>query len=309
VITGTIAVCTRNRAVVLARCLASLASQFAEPGQLEVLVVDNGSTDDTPRLLREWAASGDDRRVVDEPQTGLSHARNAALRATNRDVVVFTDDDAVVPTGWAHAHLAAFEDASVGGVGGPIELLWLAGRPPWVSDGLAEWYGALDLGDEPIPWPDDHGPYGVNMSVRREAALAVGGYNPRLGAHGRRLRFGDEPYLTRRLVAAGWQIRYEPTAHVVHCVIADRISRRWAIRRGWAQGVADARLDVLSGSSTRAERLRAAADSAAEARRYWRPPASASADESLLSRARALAHMAKGLELLRLATHPGGAGR
>jgi hypothetical protein len=177
-----------------------------------------------------------------------------------------------------------------------------------VSDGLAEWYGGLDLGDDPMPFPGEHGPYGVNMSVRREAALAVGGFNPDLGRRGSRLLSGEEPDLTRRLVAAEWQIRYQPTAYVVHCVTPDRISRRWAIRRGWAQGVTNARLEILSATPTRAERLRAAADAAAEARRCWRPLASATADESLLSRARALAHMAKGLELIRSAALAGKAG-
>ena len=79
-ITGTIAVCTRNRAEYLEQCLASLDNQIAEPGQLEVLVVDNGSTDGTAELLRDWARAGDGRRVVVEPRPASSSARNAALR-------------------------------------------------------------------------------------------------------------------------------------------------------------------------------------------------------------------------------------
>ena len=54
-ITGTIAICTRDRAALLRRCLASVETSIAEPGQLEVLVVDNGSSDETPRIAREWA--------------------------------------------------------------------------------------------------------------------------------------------------------------------------------------------------------------------------------------------------------------
>ena len=51
VISGTIAVCTRNREPTLRQCLASIDGQLAEAGQVEVLVVDNGSTDGTPELL------------------------------------------------------------------------------------------------------------------------------------------------------------------------------------------------------------------------------------------------------------------
>jgi glycosyltransferase involved in cell wall biosynthesis len=153
-ISGTIAVCTRNRAPVLAQCLASLASQLAPLGQIEVLVVDNGSADGTPDLLRTWAAGGPDRRSIVERRVGLPHARNAALAASEREVVLCLDDDALTPATWARAHLAAHEaDDRVGCVGGPIGLEWPAGRPAWPADELAGWYSALDLGDEAIPWP------------------------------------------------------------------------------------------------------------------------------------------------------------
>ena len=60
--TGTIAVCTRDRATVLPQCLASLAGQLAESDEVEVLVVDNGSTDGTAGLLRHWREEGAGRR-------------------------------------------------------------------------------------------------------------------------------------------------------------------------------------------------------------------------------------------------------
>ncbi|HET6952027.1 MAG TPA: glycosyltransferase family 2 protein, partial [Acidimicrobiales bacterium] len=120
-ITGTIAVCTRNRAGTLRQCLAALATQVADPGQLDVLVVDNGSTDGTPDLLRRWRDAGEGRRVVAHPEVGLSGARNAALAASDREVVLFVDDDALTPPTWAGAHLRAYAaDERAGTVGGPV---------------------------------------------------------------------------------------------------------------------------------------------------------------------------------------------
>jgi glycosyltransferase involved in cell wall biosynthesis len=305
VITATVAICTRNRAELLRRCLTSLASQIAEPGQVEVLVVDNGSTDGTGGVLAAWQRDGEGRRVVEEPRVGLSHARNAALEASDREVVVFADDDALTPTGWARAHLSAYQDPGVGAAGGPVGLLWPGARPSWISDGLAQWYGSLEYGDEPCPFPDPHGPYGVNMSVRRAAARAVGGFDPQLGRSGSRLLSGEEPDLTRRLVAAGWAIRYVPAAGLVHAVTPERIDRRWVLRRGWAQGVTNARLEVLAENPTRAGRVRAALKEASDAHRYWRDRRADGADGAdgaeLLAQARATAHAAAGLELLRLA--------
>lgn len=302
-ITGTIAICTRDRAALLRRCLASIETSVGEPGQLEVLVVDNGSSDATPQVTRAWAAQGPDRRAVVEAQAGLSHARNRALAESSRDVVLFTDDDALVTPGWARAHLAAYADQRVGSTGGPVGLVWPDGRPSWMTDELTQWYGALELGDDPCPFPTAHGPFGVNMAVRRQAATAVGGYEPSLGRVGGRLLSGEEPDLHRRLAAAGHLAWYVPAAGLVHHVSAERADRRWLLRRGWAQGVTNARLEVLADRPTRGAMAKRAADELDDARRRWlRRRAGTSGEEELAALARAAAHAAHGVELLRLTT-------
>src|SRR6478609_3257112 len=99
---ATVAVCTLNRADVLRGCLASLDSQLFDDDDVEVLVVDNGSTDRTPELLAQWSAdSPKTRRSVREPLIGLVNARNAALAASDREVVIFIDDDALATPTWA----------------------------------------------------------------------------------------------------------------------------------------------------------------------------------------------------------------
>jgi glycosyltransferase involved in cell wall biosynthesis len=297
--TGTIAVCTRDRAAVLPQCLASLDSLLGGPDVLEVLVVDNGSTDSTAGLLRRWRDGGEGRRVVSEPRVGLSRARNAALAASDRDVVLFLDDDALAPVTWARAHLAAYAAApDVGSVGGPIGVVWPAGRPAWIGPAVMCWYSALDLGDEAGPFPTEHGPYGTNMSVRRAAALAVGGYDPRLGRRGTKLLSSEEPDLTRRLRAAGWVIRYEPEAAVVQQVLPERLEKRWLMRRGWAQGLSNARRDVLGERPSRRERLRRAVEEARESREALAERRGAD-PEDLDPTIRALAHASAALELAR----------
>lgn len=266
-IRATVAVCTRNRAALLAGCLASLDTQVFELDAIEVLVVDNGSTDGTANLLRRWASREPLRRWTSEPRPGLSHARNAALRATDREVVIFLDDDALVPPTWAAAHLAGYRPGEgVGAIGGPVGLDWPTARPDWVVDELTQWYSALDLGDEPGPYPNEHGPYGTNMSVWRSAALGVGGFDAQFGRRGRRLLSGEERDLSRRLMQAGWRLRYEPTAAVVQQVLPDRIHPRWLLRRAWAQGVSDARFELLRAAGSRRHRLaRARSEIAASA--------------------------------------------
>ena len=92
----TVAVCTRDRPVQLARCLEALRSV---PSGVRVLVVDNApSTDASARLVADSYAGFE---YVLEPRPGLDHARNRAIAETTSDVIAFTDDDVVVDEGWA----------------------------------------------------------------------------------------------------------------------------------------------------------------------------------------------------------------
>ncbi len=236
---ASVVVCTRNRRDSLADCLASLEGQ--RPDDLEIVVVDNGSTDGTATFLARWQAQGANRVSVEEPVAGLSRARNRGLTVAAGDIVLFLDDDAVAPAAWAAAHLAAYGDDRVVAAGGPVELEFPQGRPAWAVRELEHWWSALDHGDAPGPFPPPHGPYGTNMSVRRAAALAVGGFDVTLGRIGDSLLSSEEADLFERLWSSGGSIRYEPAARVIHRVTPDRLRVRWLLRRGWAQGRSNAR--------------------------------------------------------------------
>ena len=258
-LSASVVVCTRNRRNLLATCLASLAEQVLEG--LEVVVVDNGSSDATAAWLPEWRDAGPHRVIATEPVAGLSRARNRGLDSASGDVVLFLDDDALASVSWAVRHLSAYSDECVVAVGGPIVLAFPHGRPPWAVPQLEHWWSRLDHGDEPGPFPPPHGPYGANMSVRRASALAVGGFDPALGRAGRSLLSSEEADLFERLWAAGGAVRYEPGAVVVHQVARDRLRRRWLLRRGLAQGRTNARREgLLSGRQLRDRCLAAAAE-------------------------------------------------
>jgi hypothetical protein len=128
-LTLSVVVVTRNRARLLERCLASLAGQKRAAD--EIVVVDNGSTDDTAEVVRGFAPACP-LRLVHEARPGVGRARVAGCAAASGDVLAFIDDDAIADEHWLAAleQCFAFDD-HVGLVGGRIDSL-AGGRSDWV---------------------------------------------------------------------------------------------------------------------------------------------------------------------------------
>lgn len=113
----TVIIPVRNGASTLPEELAALAKQSFD-GPWEVVVADNGSTDDTLTICSDWASRLPDFRVVDaSDRPGSSHARNVGAAAANGELLAFCDADDVVDEQWLAALVeAAREHDLIGGV-------------------------------------------------------------------------------------------------------------------------------------------------------------------------------------------------
>jgi hypothetical protein len=226
----TVAVCTWNRATLLARTLAALTRLRIPAGlDWELVVVDNGSSDDTAAVVAGFADRLPVRRLL-EPRTGLSHARNAAVAAARGETIVWTDDDVLVEPEWLAAYAAAlarWPDADV--FGGPILPHFDEPPPTWLQRGLpqvANAYALLDLGPEPVLFDERRLPFGANYAIRTAAQRRVP-YSPELGRVGTALRSGEETMVVRALLAAGACGRWVPEARVAHLVPRARQNLRF----------------------------------------------------------------------------------
>ena len=116
---ASVVIATRNRAGLLGGCLERLSAQSAA-GRFDIVVVDNGSTDETAAVVDASAKRGLAIRRVHVAEPNRGKARNAGIAASNGTTVLFCDDDTLPPGGWVQAHLDARKAQPRAVVSGPI---------------------------------------------------------------------------------------------------------------------------------------------------------------------------------------------
>ena len=115
-----VVIATKDRSRYLERALYSLARQQGAPW-FEIIVVDNGSSDDTLNVVeRANETSGVRVRYEREPEPNRSKARNRGIAVATGETVLFCDDDVQAPPHWVAAHARAHEPGEPAVVNGPI---------------------------------------------------------------------------------------------------------------------------------------------------------------------------------------------
>lgn len=235
-------VCTLNRAAYLAKAVESLINQTYPKEHYEIIVVDNGSTDNTREVVEQFTQSATIRYIY-EPIKGLCQARNTGWQAASGKYVAYLDDDAIACPHWLEKMMEAFETteprpASVGGRAVPI---WESARPAWLEDRMLGAYAIVDWGDrarflKPSS-PEHH--VGCNVAYSREVLQECGGFNVNLGRKEKNLLSNDENLIRQYMDSHGLGIYYDPAILVRHLVPKERLTRRFMLRRHFWQGVSD----------------------------------------------------------------------
>lgn len=230
----TVAICTWNRCQVLKLALEEMTRLLVPAGtEWELLVVNNRCVDATDSVITSFSVALPVRRVY-EPEPGLSHARNAAVREATGEYILWTDDDTLVDPGWLAAYVEAFQRwPGAAAFGGPVVPLFLARPPKWLERGwplIADAYAARALGPLPLPF-DGAGnmPYGANFAVRMNEQRRFL-YDPRLGVRAGRTIPGEETKVLKDLLAAGFEGWWVPDAGVRHCIPPERMTTRYLRR-------------------------------------------------------------------------------
>jgi GT2 family glycosyltransferase/DNA-binding beta-propeller fold protein YncE len=208
-----VVVCAYNAADTIEDNLRSL-ERLTYP-DFEIILVNDGSKDRTSEIGHSFA----NVRVIDTPNAGLSAARNVGLTEATGEIVAFTDADTRVDRDWLTFLVQPFLTSDVVASGGPNVV------PP-DDPPMAQCIARAPGGHTHVLLDDriaEHVP-GCNMAFRRDALLAIDGFNPMY------LRAGDDVDVCWRLQARGWKIGFASAALVWH-------HHRSSVKAYWKQQV------------------------------------------------------------------------
>lgn len=225
-----VVICTRNRADHLEKTLRAMAEAgLCDDLRVEVLVVDNASTDATREVASGWRLPGGEVRYRLEPRVGQSVARNTGLAEARGQIIVFTDDDVRPADGWLRRLCAPIVEgrghAVVGSIGIPEQL-----DRPWMKPLHRAYMASSDA----LDMADPKRLIGANMAVSRDVLAMVPWFDPELGPGA--LGFEDETLFSRQLREAGFKIVGAPDARLEHHFDPDRLDRARLLDSAWRHG-------------------------------------------------------------------------
>lgn len=240
-------IATRDRARLLEETLKKIRQQKVEGLRWEVIVIDNGSVDETPSVLeRARAEACVPLLTLHEPEPGKNAALNRGLEAARGRLLVFTDDDVSPSPRWiAELYRASREWREYNIFGGPINPIYPPDLPDWFNADRHYTAGAFARFRLKRPeGPLRYGvlPFGPNYAVRARVMAGMR-YCQRIGPKGNEYAMGDETEMLHRLVAKGELAVYVPTASVGHHVERHQIEVQWLLRRAFRLGRGFARLE------------------------------------------------------------------
>lgn len=248
---------TRDRAPLLARCLESLLDQDLSADRYEIVVVNNGSTDDTTSVIEQTGRAGHGVRVreVAEPEPGLNRARNRGITAARGELIWFIDDDELAPPDTLGRLIACLEASpGVAAVGGPCEPLpYGISRRPWTfCDACWATFKSWRAESGTEPAEVEELPGGNALFLRR-AFDQVGMFAPHLSGS------GDDAEWFHRARRSGARFLLDPQAWVWHRIGPEEITVRALARKrlGAARALNEARRTMGVERSVRGDLVRA----------------------------------------------------
>lgn len=239
---------TRNRANYLRGVLQSLTFQTYPCHLFEVIVVDNGSTDNTKAITASLQQQMNNIFYFFDQTPGLHVGRHLGMKMAKSDILVYADDDVEPFPTWLEAIAESFQDNDVALVGGKNLPKFESDPPEWVlkmwekdknGERILGYLSILDLGNTKKVINPYH-VFGCNFSIRKSVLLEAGGFHPdAMPQELIRYRGDGETHVSQFIEKEEMLTIYNPDASVYHIVPKERLTEEYFCKRSYLQGISD----------------------------------------------------------------------
>ena len=240
---------TKNRADLLNSALKSIVNQNISLSEFEVLVINNGSSDHTSKIISNYKKKLANLKEIYVLEPGLHNGRHAGMKAAKGNVLVFADDDIEALPNWIKSIDIGFKDPEVAMMGGNNFPLFLQTPPGWL---IRMWNRKIFKGYKSISSlsiiefnlsKKKFSPYlvwGCNFAIRKDVLLKAGGFHPD-SMPDKLIHFrGDgETHVSKYIDDHGLKCVFNSNASVYHKVTPERMTINYFYKRSFNQGVSD----------------------------------------------------------------------
>ena len=247
---------TLNRADQLCRTMKSLVESDFDQSQYEIIVIDNGSEDNTRQIVEKFIKEYPKHiiRYFYDDVPGLLTGRHRGAKEANSETLVFVDDDIHADKSWLSAIVETFERyPNVHLVGGKCLPLYESTPPSWINyfwNDLPQGGRMLcelslcDYGNKG-KIIDPTWVFGLNFSIRKKTLYDLGGFHPDcVPIEYKKFQGDGETGLSLKMARKGYKAFYNPKALVYHEVPSSRMTLEYFDKRYFYQGICDSFTEV-----------------------------------------------------------------
>ncbi len=233
-----------NRAVSLQKTLTSIYNQVGWT-DFEVIVVDNGSTDATALICRQFENANPGLKYFYDAVPGLLTGRHFGASVAKGDILCFIDDDVELCASWLPGVKDAFKQEDIHLATGPSLPKYQVNPPKWLNyfwDGkqdekFCSWLSLLDFGKE-IKIIHPCYVFGLNFCIRKETLFSLGGFHPDCIPADFQMFQGDgETGLSMKAFEKCYKVIYHPGIQLYHLISKERLTINYFEKRAFYQGV------------------------------------------------------------------------
>jgi cellulose synthase/poly-beta-1,6-N-acetylglucosamine synthase-like glycosyltransferase len=206
----------------ISRCLKSLSLLDYPREMYEIIVIDNGSTDNTRKICENFSV-----KYIFEERRNRGHARNVGIKHSKGDIIAFVDADCEVRSDWLKFHVRNHAKTLVGAVGGAVINPYLDLSNKFATAIYVE--SSIEFVASSLKRFIYHLP-GCNSSFKKFILKKVGFFD--------NLHVGEDFLLSRKIIDLGFKLLFDPAAKVLHYGTSPNMSTRSFIAKEIEMGQA-----------------------------------------------------------------------